>query len=248
MPTPKSPYRSEIDALRERKETLEQELARLREQTTELEGLRARQARLASELAAVESRIGYGHKRALPLLERVQVASPCHEDWGSMVGDDRVRFCLKCEKNVYNLSSMTREAAEALLAERIGDELCVRFYQRADGTVMTEDCPVGVTKKRRKRAALAIAGAGAMAFAAAAALGESASRCGTRRMGAVAVGTFPGEPALGEAKMGDVAYEPPVTGSAAPTPPAAPTSATPHVPQIMGRMAPATKMGKPAPR
>jgi hypothetical protein len=61
---------------------------------------------------------------------------------------------------------MSREDAERLLEERSGTEMCVRFYQRADGTMMTEDCPVGVKKKRRKKLALAIAGAGAMAAAA----------------------------------------------------------------------------------
>jgi hypothetical protein len=41
--------------------------------------------------------------------------------------------------NVYNLSEMSQESAEALIAETEG-RLCVRFYQRADGTVLTRDC------------------------------------------------------------------------------------------------------------
>lgn len=105
-------------------------------------------------------------KRSLPMLESVQVASPCSAEWSDMVGDDRVRFCGSCEKNVYNLSAMLAEDAERLLVERAGKDLCVRFYQRADGTMMTSDCPVGVTRKRRKKIAMAVAGAGAMAFGA----------------------------------------------------------------------------------
>ena len=35
-----------------------------------------------------------------------------------MTGDDRVRFCDRCRKNVYNLSSLTREQAEALVFAR----------------------------------------------------------------------------------------------------------------------------------
>lgn len=109
-------------------------------------------------------------KRTLPMLESVRVASPCPADWGQMIGDEKVRFCTGCEKNVYNLSAMTSADAEHLLGASAGGELCVRFYQRADGTVMTSDCPVGVTRKRRKKLALAVAGAGALAWGAVAQL------------------------------------------------------------------------------
>ena len=139
----------------------------LKEQTSHLDVLRAREQDLERELAAVAQRLGASAgKQSLPTLDQVRVASPCNASWDEMLGDERVRFCVSCEKNVYNLSAMPREDAERLLQERIGKELCVRFYQRADGTILTEDCPVGVKKKRRKKLALAVAGAGAMAFAA----------------------------------------------------------------------------------
>ena len=163
-----TPYRNEVDALRERKASLEAEIARLRDQTTRLDELRAREAELATELAGVDGRLRAGlPKRGLPLLGQVRVASLCKADWNEMLGDERVRFCLSCEKDVYNLSSMAKDDAEALLRERLGDDLCIRFYQRADGTILTADCPVGVKKKRTKKLALAVAGAGAMAAAAA---------------------------------------------------------------------------------
>jgi hypothetical protein len=76
------------------------------------------------------------------LLANVKVASPCSARWGHMVGDDRARFCAQCQKHVYNLSSLTADEAAALIREREGS-LCARFYQRADGTVLTADCPVG---------------------------------------------------------------------------------------------------------
>ena len=159
-----TPYRNEVDALRERKASLEAEIARLRDQTTRLDELRARETELASELASVDGRLRAGMpKRGLPLLDQLRVASPCKADWNEMLGDERVRFCLSCEKDVYNLSSMAKDDAEALLRDRLGDDLCVRFYQRADGTILTQDCPVGVKKKRTKKLALAVAGAGAMA-------------------------------------------------------------------------------------
>ena len=150
-----TPYRNEIDALRERKASLEAEIAKLRDQTTRLDELKAREAELAGELAGIDGRLAAGMpKRGLPLLDQVRVASPCKAEWNEMLGDERVRFCLSCEKNVYNLSSMTRDDAESLLRERLGNDLCVRFYQRADGTILTQDCPEGVKKKRRKKLAL----------------------------------------------------------------------------------------------
>ncbi len=88
----------------------------------------------------------------LDVLDRISVASPCTADWGSMTGDDRVRFCSDCRLNVYNLSAMSREDAAALIAAKEG-RLCVRFYRRADGTVLTQDCPVGLRLVRRKVAA-----------------------------------------------------------------------------------------------
>ena len=76
------------------------------------------------------------------LLANVKVASPCSALWGQMAGDDRARFCAQCQKHVYNLSSLTADEAASLIREREGS-LCARFYRRADGTVLTADCPVG---------------------------------------------------------------------------------------------------------
>ena len=75
-------------------------------------------------------------------LENVKIASPCSADWNEMYGDERKRFCGDCKLNVYNLSGMTKTEAESLILNAEG-RLCVRFYQRADGSVITNDCPVG---------------------------------------------------------------------------------------------------------
>lgn len=80
--------------------------------------------------------------RTNELLANIKVASPCSARWGHMVGDDCARFCDQCQKHVYNLSSLTADEAVALIREREGG-LCARFYRRADGTVLTSDCPVG---------------------------------------------------------------------------------------------------------
>jgi hypothetical protein len=81
-------------------------------------------------------------------LDSIKIASPCRADWYMMDGDDRTRFCQSCTKNVYNLAGMTREQATALIREKNGD-VCVRLYRRADGTVITDDCPVGIKIVRR---------------------------------------------------------------------------------------------------
>ncbi|MBI2193684.1 MAG: hypothetical protein HYU36_17040 [Planctomycetes bacterium] len=82
-------------------------------------------------------------------LETVRVASPCRVSWGTMIGDDRTRYCGRCRMNVYNISSMTREEAETFIREREG-RTCVRFYQRTDGTILTSDCG-GIGEAVRKR-------------------------------------------------------------------------------------------------
>ena len=82
-------------------------------------------------------------------LSKVRVASPCPADWDSMVGDERVRFCGQCELNVYNLSAMTKAQAENLIVRTEG-RLCVRFYRRTDGSILTQDCPVGLRALRQR--------------------------------------------------------------------------------------------------
>lgn len=161
------PYRDDEQALQAKKEQLEQDRARIEEQKRALAELANDEARLERELADVERRLSK-HKKSLPLLGEVRIASPCNADWKAMTGDEQTRYCDKCAKNVYNLSAMTTAQAEALIREKEGD-LCVRYYQRADGTVMTADCPVGVRKKRIKTVAFvaafgAVAGGGLVAM------------------------------------------------------------------------------------
>lgn len=88
-------------------------------------------------------------------LDAVSVASPCHADWDAMRGDERARFCPSCAKNVYNLSAMTGAEAQSLIAEKEG-ELCIRFFQREDGTMLTRDCPVGAAAWKEKSPAFAL--------------------------------------------------------------------------------------------
>ena len=82
-------------------------------------------------------------------LNNLRIASPCPANWDEMYGDGRKRFCGDCKLNVYNLSGMTREDAETLVTNAEG-RLCVRYFQRADGTVITADCPVGWAKVKQR--------------------------------------------------------------------------------------------------
>ncbi len=94
------------------------------------------------------------------LLDQIQIAAPCTADWEGMSGDERVRFCGQCRMNVYNISEMRREEAERLITASEG-RLCVRLYRRRDGTVITNNCPVGLRglQKRLTRLAAGIAAA-----------------------------------------------------------------------------------------
>jgi hypothetical protein len=89
-------------------------------------------------------------------LNNIKIASPCSADWNKMPGDERARFCGECKLNVYNLSGMSQREAENLLINSEG-RLCVRFYKRSDGAVLTKDCPVGWQAIRQRVSKIATA-------------------------------------------------------------------------------------------
>jgi len=89
-------------------------------------------------------------RHALNILD---FANPCTVPWRTMAGTSRIRFCTQCRKNVYNLSAMTAAEADAIVAGP--DAPCVRFYRRADGTVVTADtCGVRVARSWRRFTAM----------------------------------------------------------------------------------------------
>jgi hypothetical protein len=89
-------------------------------------------------------------------LNNIKIASPCSANWDEMYGNDRKRFCGDCKLNVYNLSGMSSDEAENLITSSEG-RLCVRFYKRADGSVITRDCPVGWARVKQRARVLATA-------------------------------------------------------------------------------------------
>src|SRR5258706_11446069 len=99
----------------------------------DLAALAARADALTADLAHKQRELADGSRLLdeartrvkLPVLDNIRVASPCTAPWDNMVGDDRVRHCARCDKNVYNLSGMTRDEAEMLVAGK--HALCVRY-------------------------------------------------------------------------------------------------------------------------
>lgn len=94
-------------------------------------------------------------------LKHLRVATPCHTTWEGMTGDERVRHCSLCSLNVYNFAEMTRDEVRALLMRTEG-RVCGRLYRRADGTVLTSDCPTGLRAIRQRMSRLAAAAIAAL--------------------------------------------------------------------------------------
>ncbi len=216
-----TPYRDDREALEERLASLQAELTRVRDSLKSLgEEQRAAES-LEKEIAGLRSQLADRAKRGE--LENLSVAAPCNADWDAMKGDDRVRFCGSCQKNVYNLSALSRVDAEHLIAKHEGPPPCIRLYKRRDGTVITNDCPVG--RKRRRLRRIVAASVGGTFLAAGAMLARWRSGpCGmmtqgemvmpvgtTSMMGAPPAMPQPPETAEPPVMMGKIAARPPPT-------------------------------------
>ncbi|MES2459450.1 MAG: hypothetical protein V4671_02625 [Armatimonadota bacterium] len=83
------------------------------------------------------------------LLRQIKIAAPCSAKWETMPGGERVRSCAQCSHKVYNLAAMSSDEAANLIRGAEG-RVCVRLYRRADGSVMTRDCPTGLRAVRQR--------------------------------------------------------------------------------------------------
>jgi hypothetical protein len=84
----------------------------------------------------------------------IRIASPCTANWNLMNGDDRIRHCTECHLSVHNFSRMSDSEIDDLLDAHEG-RICARFYQRADGTMLTQNCPEGVRRAFRNASRIA---------------------------------------------------------------------------------------------
>jgi hypothetical protein len=65
----------------------------------------------------------------------------CATSWAAMAGDERERFCDRCQKNVINLSDMTAREAEARLWSEYRDSgkvPCVTLVVDEDGAIVVK--------------------------------------------------------------------------------------------------------------
>ena len=100
----------------------------------------------AASWSRLDSTQGLGTTLGLPSmtspkrsLDVIAVNAPCEEPWDEMTprGEGR-RHCDMCMQDVYDLSALTTAEGESLV---FGEgRVCVRFYRRLDGTVVTSDC------------------------------------------------------------------------------------------------------------
>src|SRR5215468_5403492 len=73
-------------------------------------------------------------------LDQLKIVSPCSTDWDQMSGDEKRRFCVECDKFVYDFSQMTRQQVEAIVSIHQG-RMCARITRRPDGSLLTLETP-----------------------------------------------------------------------------------------------------------
>lgn len=151
-------YRDDSEPLHERYASLTEELEQTR---AHAQALSSREAALAKELEDLRTRLVDG-RRHLPAA-KLRIASPCSASWEAMFGDERTRFCGECQKQVHDLTKMSAAEVDLFLLAHSGGA-CVRIFERADGRVLTEDCPVGVRRRRARALVASMLGTGACAL------------------------------------------------------------------------------------
>ncbi|HJS52369.1 MAG TPA: hypothetical protein VJ781_10755, partial [Pyrinomonadaceae bacterium] len=80
-------------------------------------------------------------------IDRIKVKDPCTQDWETMRGNDTVRFCDHCWKNVTDISTMTRKRAMKVVRKSKGS-LCVRYLEEPrDHSPMFADRLTSLTRR-----------------------------------------------------------------------------------------------------
>lgn len=97
------------------------------------------------------------------LMKRAYVAAPCPVKWEDMTGDEKRRLCAQCDCYVLKAAEMTdEEVIEAITRAASGQRVCMQFYKRADGTILTKNCPVGLALVRERASRFASRAASAV--------------------------------------------------------------------------------------
>jgi hypothetical protein len=82
-------------------------------------------------------------------LETINLVFSCPMAWDKMIGDNQIRYCPECKLNVYNISNLNNTEATNLINSN-ENRLCIKFYRRADGTVLTKDCSIRIKVIKKK--------------------------------------------------------------------------------------------------
>jgi hypothetical protein len=75
-------------------------------------------------------------------IEKYRRASNCDASWESMAGSGKVRFCQKCNLQVYDFAELNLEEAQELIFQREVKKDVVPF-KRKDGKFLSSNCPIG---------------------------------------------------------------------------------------------------------
>ncbi len=85
-------------------------------------------------------------------------ASSCDSLWDDMAGSGKVRYCQKCNLQVYDFADTSQEEAEELVFQREAKKNVILF-RRKDGKFLTGNCPIG---SRNRMAVLLSVGVSAL--------------------------------------------------------------------------------------
>lgn len=83
------------------------------------------------------------------LLDNISIAAPFSVGWDNMSRTEKIRFCNQCSKNVYDISAMSESEAMKFLAAQETTP-CLRLFRRTDGTIIFDNCPVGLRRVRNR--------------------------------------------------------------------------------------------------
>ena len=93
------------------------------------------------------------------------IPEPCDQDWDSMEGDERQRFCNKCQSQVHDLSQLTEEKVHALMDR--AELPCVQVLMWPDGTIEVQEKVAALQRQRQGLRRLAVSAAVAVPLLAA---------------------------------------------------------------------------------
>ncbi len=89
-------------------------------------------------------------------LDTLTITTPCTQNWETMPGDERKRFCGKCKLFVHDFSEYSEKEIVELISEQDleATRLCARIYRDGRGKMVTNNCPVYLRKYKKRLVAI----------------------------------------------------------------------------------------------